>query len=148
MDAWELVAREEIRDLVAAYTWAGDRGRPADVAACFTVNGVLDVGDHGGRWEGRSTIEHELDAVVRRIAESGERPTPVHHHVSSTSITDLTATTARVRSYYAVHSAIGLDHWGRYLDEVALDDGRWRFTLRRVTVDGAAPESRVVAERS
>ncbi|NLD76097.1 MAG: nuclear transport factor 2 family protein, partial [Acidimicrobiales bacterium] len=27
MELWELTAREQIRDLLARYTWAGDRGR-------------------------------------------------------------------------------------------------------------------------
>ena len=30
----------------------------------------------------------------------------------------------------------GLDHWGRYLDEFGVVDGRWVFTRRRVILDG------------
>jgi hypothetical protein len=33
----------------------------------------------------------------------------------------------------------GLDHWGRYLDEYAVVDGRWLFTLRREILDGLVP---------
>ena len=45
------------------------------------------------------------------------------------------------RSYYQVLTAIGLDHWGRYIDEYRTVDGTWRFARRRVTVDGRNPES-------
>jgi hypothetical protein len=37
--------------------------------------------------------------------------------------------------------AQGLDHWGRYVDEFAVIDGRWLFTSRRVTTDGSASDS-------
>ena len=148
MEPWELDAREQIRDLVAAYTWAGARGRAADLAACFASDGVLDMGEHGGRREGRAAIQQAIEDTVARVAASGEVPTRVQHHVSSTWIADLTPTTARVRSYFAVHTGGGLDHWGRYLDDVVSDGDRWRFASRRVTVDGASPTSRVVEEPS
>ncbi len=150
MDLWELTARERIRDLLARYTWAGDRGRIAELTELFAPDGVLDLGDHGGRSEGRAAIGDELRAVVDRIATSGTgvgdraAPGPVHHHVSSVLIDDLTATTATVRSYYAVHAATGLDHWGRYRDRVVRHDEEWRFAERIVLVDGWSAGSRVV----
>jgi hypothetical protein len=52
----------------------------------------------------------------------------------------VTGTTARARSYYQVLMPHGLDHWGRYLDEFGVHDGRWLFTHRRVTVDGRGPD--------
>lgn len=144
MEPWELSVREQVRHLVATYTWAGDRGRTAEVADCFTADGVLDVGAHGGRWEGRAEIARQLDAVVERVAASGTAPTPVHHHVSSVLVTDVTEGSASARSYFTVMSEIGVDHWGRYLDRVVLDGDRWRFAERRVVVDGYASGSRVV----
>jgi uncharacterized protein (TIGR02246 family) len=142
----ELSAREAIRDLLARYTWAGDRGRSAELAACFTDDGVLDVGEHGGRWVGRATIEAELDAVGRRVAEAGPLPGPVHHHVSSVRIELTEATTAEVRSYFCVFTSAGPDHWGSYRDRVEVDhaDGSWRFAERRVRVLGHAAGSRFV----
>ena len=111
MDLSELVAREQIRHLLAAYTWAGDRGRLSELADLFAVHGVLDVGPHGGRWEGRAAIENGLQAVVARTAAAGPGNSagPVHHHVSSVLITDVLGGRGRVRSYFAVHTAIGLD---------------------------------------
>jgi hypothetical protein len=69
----------------------------------------------------------------------------VHHHVTSVLIGDVTTGSATVRSYYAVHTAIGLDHWGRYRDRVVEADGRWRFAERVVTVDGSAAGSHFVS---
>ena len=36
---------------------------------------------------------------------------------------------------------VGLDHWGRYVDEYRTVDGQWKFARRRVTVDGKNPSS-------
>lgn len=144
MERTELIAREGIRDLLGRYTWAGDTGRTAEVADCFTVDGVLDLGDHGGVLEGREAITAELDAVVARAASAAQEPGPVNHHVSSIFITMADPTTATVRSYFAVHTDAGLDHWGRYRDDVVMDriDGHWRFARRTVRVTGFAPGSR------
>ena len=146
MERTELIAREGIRDLLGRYTWAGDTGRTEEVAECFTADGVLDLGDHGGVLDGRSAIAAELEAVVTRAAAAAAAPSPVNHHVSSISITMSDPTTATVRSYFAVHTDAGLDHWGRYRDEVVMDpiDGHWRFARRTVRVTGAAPGSRFV----
>ncbi|MCU1371932.1 MAG: hypothetical protein JWO77_3126 [Ilumatobacteraceae bacterium] len=146
MERTELIAREGIRDLLGRYTWAGDAGRTAEVADCFTVDGVLDLGDHGGVLEGRAAIAAELDAVIARVASAADAPGPVNHHVSSVLITMTDPTTAAVRSYFAVHMVRGLDHWGRYRDDVVMDriDGHWRFARRTVRVTGTAPGSRFV----
>lgn len=148
MDTWQLEAREQIRDLLARYTWAGDRGRIADLSELFSARGALDMGDHGGRLEGPAAIRAGLQQVADRLAAAGPGGGPiglVQHHVSSVLVSDVSGAGARVRSYYAVHTAIGLDHWGRYLDRLELEIGRWRFAERVVLVDGVSPGSLVVA---
>lgn len=145
MELWELEARETIRDLVAGYTWAGDRGRSAELSDLFTVDGVLDAGAHGGAWEGRDRIRAELDAVADRVVATGGSPGPVRHHVSNVRIRLVGPDEAEVMSYFAVLTSIGLDHWGRYRDRVVrTEDGTWRFTERTVRVDGHAPGSLMV----
>ncbi len=148
LDLTELTAREAIRDLVATYTWAGDRGRSADLASLFASGGVLDVGDHGGRWQGRPEIERQLDAVSARVAAAGEVPGPVHHHVSSLHIrVAADARGAEATAYFVVYTRIGIDHWGRYRDRFEVDaDGAWVFAERVVRVDGHSPGSLVVVE--
>lgn len=149
MERTELIAREGIRDLLGRYTWAGDSGRLADVADCFTVDGVLDLGDDGGTFEGRAAIGAELESVVARVAQSPDAPGPVNHHISSVLITMADPTTATVRSYFCVYTEAGADHWGRYRDDVVMDrvDGHWRFARRVVRVTGAAPGSRFTTAR-
>jgi len=145
-DLPQLAAREAVRDLVARYTWAGDGGRSAELAGLFHPDGVLDVGEHGGRWSGRTEIEAQLDAVAARVAAAGPGPGPVRHHVSSLLVDVTSPTTATASSYFLVLTAIGVDHWGRYRDQVAVDpaDGAWRFVERRVRVDGHAEGSLLV----
>ena len=144
MEPWEVGVREKVRDLVARYTWAADGGHTKEVAECFTVDGVLDVGEHGGRWEGRAEIARQLDAVVARVAASGTTPGPVRHHVTNLLVLDPTLSSALARSYFAVYTSVGLDHWGRYYDRVHEQEGRWRFAERVVRVDGRSADSIMV----
>lgn len=145
----ELVAREAVRDLVARYTWAGDRGRTTELAALFSVDGVLDVGPHGGRWEGRNEIVRQLELVAERVAVAGTSPGPVRHHVSSLVIDVASATEASASSYFLVLTAVGVDHWGRYRDRLVVGpDGTWRFGERSVRVDGHVDGSVMVIEPS
>lgn len=147
MDHSELAAREALRDLVARYTWAGDRGRSQELADLFAADGVLDVGPHGGRWEGRPEIVRQLDAVAERVAAAGTSPGPVRHHVSSLLIDVDTPTEANASAYFLVITTIGVDHWGRYRDRFAVSaDGMWRFAERTVRVDGHSPDSVMVRD--
>ena len=43
MDVWELVAREEIRELVARYAHCADSGRFEELVALFAEDGVLEI---------------------------------------------------------------------------------------------------------
>lgn len=147
MEGSELVVREAVRDLVARYTWAGDGGRSRELAALFSLDGVLDVGEHGGRWEGRDAIEAKLAETVARVAAAGSAPGPVRHHVSSLLIDPIGPTEATASSYFLVVTAIGVDHWGRYRDRLAVGpDGVWRFVERTVRVDGHVPGSLMVQD--
>ncbi|MCU1453826.1 MAG: hypothetical protein JWN46_1972 [Acidimicrobiales bacterium] len=144
MEAWEAVAREGVRDTLARYTHAGDRGRAGDLAACFTEDGVLDVGDAGGRWVGRAAIAAQIDAVIARGAASrGNGATPGRHHVSSVLIDLESAAEASSSSYFLVLTGDGSDHWGRYRDRLRVEDGRWLLVERIVRVDGRTPAPRV-----
>jgi 3-phenylpropionate/cinnamic acid dioxygenase small subunit len=140
----ELVAREGIRDLVARYNSNGDSGRFDQVVALFTEDAVMEV--EGRTYRGREEIR-SIFTVTRERVRSGLEPGYVRHFVSTHQIDLVDEASARGRCYYAVISSVGLDHWGRYIDEYGVVDGSWRFTRRRVTVDGSAPDSLVVGER-
>ena len=81
----------------------------------------------------------EAPAATGRYLPSGKRPS-IRHFTSNPTIDFESDTRARVRTYYAVLSSFGLDHWGRYLDEFGVVDGEWLITRRTVTTEGVDPE--------
>ena len=81
----------------------------------------------------------EAPAATGRYLPSGKRPS-IRHFTSNPTIDFESDTRARVRTYYAVLSSFGLDHWGRYLDEFGVVDGEWLITRRTVTTEGVDPD--------
>ncbi len=141
MEQPELVARERIRDLVARYAHAADRGRFDDVAALFSPSGVLELPD-GRVLSGRSAIRDFLVGTAGRFAAGGARRV-LRHHVSS-HVVDLDGPDgASGRAYFLVVTAAGPDHWGCYSDRYVRDGDAWLFARRKVRVDGRAPGSLV-----
>jgi uncharacterized protein (TIGR02246 family) len=141
----ELLAREAIRDTIARYNHAGDRGRLDELARCFAEDGVLEI-EGEPRLSGRAAIQAHLAGVAARLAGNTRRAT-LRHHVASLRIVLSGADAAEAWSYFSVFTEIGLDHWGRYGDRLVRRGDEWLFALRKVRVDGAAPGSRMV-ERS
>lgn len=139
MDATEAVARECIRDLVARYAHAADRGRSDEVAGLFVEAGVLALPD-GHELVGPAAIRAFLDATAAamRAAPAQGR---VRHHVASHRILVDGPDAARGFAYFLVVTERGPDHWGRYADRYARTAAGWRFAERRVRLDGAAPGS-------
>lgn len=145
-DSWELAAREAIRDLLAAYTHAGDGGRFDDFCALFAPDGVLEL-DEGRVLRGPGALRTFLDATQRSLAAGADRPM-IRHHVSSVRIAFASPEEARVTSYFLAITQRGPDHWGRYRDTCVCLDGRWCFARRRVRVDGMAPGSWAAERRA
>jgi hypothetical protein len=145
MDPWELAARESIRDLVARYAHAADRGRFDEVAALFADDGVLELPDDRTR-TGRAAIQAFLAGTGTDLRAATGRPW-VRHHVSSHRIVVHDPTGAEGFAYFFVVTERGPDHWGRYHDRYAVTDGAWRFARRRVRLDGWAPGSWAASRR-
>jgi hypothetical protein len=155
METWEIIAREQVRDTIAAYNHSGDRFRLDELAACFTVDGVLES---KGDWAatGRAEIVKMLSGV--RAAESvpadGEpapatgvaqpparRPSIVRHFVANLRFDEVSPEQIRTSAYFAVLTGAGLDHWGRYRDVLVPAEGRWLIAHRIVRTDALVPES-------
>jgi hypothetical protein len=144
MELWELEAREQVRDTLARYNHAGDRGLLEELAGCFLPDGVLEVKDLGVA-RGRAEIVGFLSAGT----EEGRRAQAfVRHHLSSVRIETITRDRAQAAAYFVVMTAAGPDHWGRYRDVLRPHEGRWLMEHRRVTVDAAAPGSYLAVRRS
>ena len=138
MELWELTARESIRDLVARYNANGDTGRFAQVLELFAEDAVMVTDD--ARYEGRdgiATLFTGTQSSIKGLAAGTK--THLRHNTSTHQIDLLDATHAKGRCYYFVLMPHGVDHWGRYVDEYEMRDGRWVFTSRKVTMDGYVP---------
>lgn len=131
MEQWELVARERIRDLVAHYNLAGDRGWIDDMLDLFAADATMCI----------NGVEHVGREAIRSVftTAKGPRPELIRHHVSTLKIDVPDADHASARSYFQVLTVRGLDHWGRYTDRFVRGDDQWRFSHRSVRVDGATP---------
>jgi ketosteroid isomerase-like protein len=142
MDVDELLAREAVRDTIARYNHAGDRGRFDAMVECFMPDGVLVIHDTD-RYEGRDALRAFFSGV-RGTTDSSRTLTTLRHNVTNTLIEVApTGDGAVARSYFTVVTDIGVDHWGSYHDQLVPDaaTGRWLFASRSVRTDGYAPNS-------
>src|SRR3954453_19163607 len=131
MEQWELAARESVRDLIAHYNLAGDRGWLDDMLELFTPDATLTIDgtDHVGR-----------DAIRTVFTQAkGPHPELIRHHVATLKIDVADTDHASSRCYFQVLTMHGLDHWGRYTDRFVRLDGRWRFSHRSVRVAAPTP---------
>jgi hypothetical protein len=145
METWELAARESIRDLVARYAHAADRGRFDEVAELFTADGTLELPD-GRTAVGPAAIRDFLRGTGAELRKAVSAPW-IRHHVSSHRIVVGGPGDAEGFAYFLVVSERGPDHWGRYHDRYASADETWRFAHRRVRLDGFAPGSWAASRR-
>jgi hypothetical protein len=135
MDAGELSAREQIRDLVARYNANGDSGRLDAVMALFREDASLIIGPrtYAGVAQIRGMFEEA--AAATRLQPGGF----IRHFTATHQINLEAEDRASGRSYFQVLTEAGLDHWGRYLDRYASSVGVWKFEQRIVHVDARVP---------
>lgn len=142
MDTWELNVRESVRQTLADYTAATDRFDLRSLAACFGPDGVLEFTGGAPPLTGPEAIATGLGvAMLKEPDPARPAPTHVRHHVSSIRFGSVAKDRVEVSSYFAVHTDIGLDHWGRYRDVLVPLNGQWLFAHRRINVDGFAADS-------
>jgi ketosteroid isomerase-like protein len=134
METWELVARESIRDIVARYNCNGDSGRIDAMMSLFARDAVLTVPGCDPQ-VGRDAIRNFFTAVARPEDNSFVLES-LHHHTATHQIDIVDKQSAKGRSYFAVYTQKGLDHWGRYVDEYRCYNQQWTIQQRTVHVDG------------
>jgi hypothetical protein len=140
MEHWELAAREAIRDLAARYNANGDTGRFAQVVELFAPDAVMDVGD-GRVYRGHDEILTIFTSARDRASATGGERWHVRHMTATHQIDVTDESHAKGYCNYQVLTGVGLDSWGRYIDEYRVVEGRWRFARRRVTLDGSSEAS-------
>ncbi|MDG4669256.1 nuclear transport factor 2 family protein [Mycobacterium sp. 236(2023)] len=142
MQMWELAVRESVRQTLADYTAATDRFDLSALAACFGPEGVLQFTGEPDALTGPEAIASGLAAAMSGRREAGRPgPTFVRHHVSSVRFISVAVDRVETSCYFAVHTDIGLDHWGRYRDVLMPAGERWLFASRRVSVDAFSGNS-------
>lgn len=137
----EMLAREAIRQTMAAYTVAGDRLHEDDFIAVFTEDAVLEsegVPDSDlFRYEGREAIRQWISRW-RNPPEGVTRThqaTFVRHHLATCHIELTGPDSAKARTYWVAWTDIGPDHAGYYLDSFRKSDDRWLIVHRRIRRD-------------
>jgi len=140
VDLWELTARESIRDLVARYNANGDSGRFEQLLAVFAADAVLELVSMEGevqRFEGVGQMAGLFAGIRSRWSSAAVgAPHHVRHLVATHQIDLADREHGTGRSYFVVLTPHGIDHWGRYLDEYGVRDGRWLITRRQALTDG------------
>jgi hypothetical protein len=144
MEIEELLAREEIRQLIAVYATAGDGGRREQFSSVFTEDAVLSA--PGLHYEGRDNIVQGLFAGSRSSSSKRALPKFVRHNITTSNITFTGSGCASGRSYFVVVTDVGLDHSGVYTDEFRKVDGAWKIASREVRIDYCSPHTRFELE--
>ena len=129
-EIWQVTAREAIRDLVTRYNANGDTGRFAQVRELFLPDAVMTI-----QGQAHQGIDRIMD-IFTGSTQATPGLTHVRHFVATHQIDLVDENHATGRAYFAVLTDIGLDHWGRYVDDYRRVEGRWLFASRAVTLDG------------
>lgn len=129
-----LVDEAAIRDVLARYCRAVDRGDEALLASCYHED-ALD--DHG-------VFQGSAQEFARLLGPTMERTCDASQHFLGQSLIDVEGETARAESYViAVHRRgsgrdVALETFGaRYLDRLSRRDGDWRIDERVVVHEWA-----------
>jgi len=125
--------RDAIRDLLACYTYHGDRGRLAEMTACFAEDGVLE-------YPGKAPKGPAAIAAALAGGKRDARRTFVRHHITNPLIA-VNGNQATARSYFSVYSNRGVDHCGTYDDELIRTAAGWRFAYRRGRIESQTAKS-------
>ncbi len=120
-----------VNDTILDYAEYVDTCEPAKWAALFCSDGVFD---EGTIVQGRENLDRHVRKLLRLF-------TATSHHMSNIRVKRTAEETATATSYvYAWHRKTDGDDfevWGRYSDELRVEDGKWRFATRRVEMFGS-----------
>lgn len=135
----EVKALAEIRQRLAACTQAGDARKADAYAACFAVDGVLELVNE--TITGRDAIRAWMKAPSVIPQPAGGLPGFISHHLTTCHVDFTGPDTATARTYWLVTSAAGIDHNGFYVDDFRTEDGTWLIAHRRPRTLWVSPES-------
>jgi uncharacterized protein (TIGR02246 family) len=126
----EVVARQQIQDLVARYNFAWDDLLENGVADCFVEGGVF-VDAKG--------IAHRGHDAIKEFVRGSDVMFGRMRHITSTHLVTFERDDVAIHRCYLVFASFldqgGILHTGEYRDAVVLQDGKWRFRERAVRLD-------------
>jgi hypothetical protein len=128
MTEGECIARASIAKTLAACTQAGDARKAEVYAGCFAMDGVLQLETS---ITGRAAIQAWMQAPSVIPQPGTKSPGFVSHHLTTCKIDFTSPTTATVRTYWLVTTAVGLDHNGYYDDRFSKVGEEWLIAYRR-----------------
>jgi hypothetical protein len=136
----QAIVGAQIRNLLSAYNYFGDRSMTDKLAELFAPDGVLETSGSGSL-VGRDAIANYLTERHKTRKTIDEGVAYTRHHLATTYVFDVQPQRASAHSYFQVLTKSGIDHWGSYDDQLALSDGTWVIAHRRVSVDGHSATS-------
>ncbi len=129
--------RARIEDLFTAYAYHFDRNEPADVAALFTADAIVDYGPEMATLTGRQAIATGVAAGLRDIFVA------TSHHISNVAVDFLDGSSARAVAYvhawhrYRDDSPDGL-LWAQYHVTARREGTAWRFAEMTLKAAGTS----------
>jgi hypothetical protein len=143
----EMLAREEIRGLMAKYTVGGDRLDFKTLASVFAADGVMESGLLNAI--GPQEISEKLSQLMSsaNVSSSARAMTFSRHNLTTSLVNFDDEASASGRSYFLVMSDVGIDHCGVYFDKFVKVDGEWKIKHRRIRIDYCAPDGHAPVTR-
>lgn len=136
----ELLAREAIRDVMARYVAAADRGHYSELAALFTPDGVIGFGERH-KYEGREAIATGMTEAAKRRGAYDDGN--FQRHILGQPLIGITdANTASAVTYLLVVSELGVEASGVYIDDFVKQDGSWFIAKRYANMEWGRADSR------
>lgn len=143
----DLVAREAIRQTLAAYTIAGDSRDARLFVAQFADDATFEFAAFpplpGFRHVGLDEIRDRTETWIKLPPDDPAlRGASFIRHNLTTSHIELTGEASAVaRTYFVVFTDIGPDHAGTYSDALVRRGGRWLISHRRIALDWRSADS-------
>jgi ketosteroid isomerase-like protein len=128
MEVQIMEERWDIQNLLERSCWSIDHGQVEEWVNCFARDGVFVVRDE--EIHGRAAIKEYVSGNIGQFALS-------RHMIYAPSIVITSADTAQARCYFRFQGrnvrGKDIEALGSYEDEVAKEEGGWRFARRVVT---------------
>jgi len=125
-----LEEKDAIREVLAEYCFRLDGGRYDEMAALFSEDGTWDTAF------GKATGRAEIAALARDIRARGGDNGPRAVHLVTNIVIALGGERAEIRSNWTLvqngPQGPQIGSGGAYADEMAKENGAWRFRYRKI----------------